>query len=121
MPSPIGFHCACHSPFASFRPGEILHRDAAQMALRDLEAVDPAAQSAFDGGVPDVVVDADRLRVEVPHDLVQIPDGRAHQADAGVRVVHGARLVPRVERRQLREPRLEALQLRRRTACPRRT
>src|ERR1044071_6127233 len=67
------------APARILRPSEILHRDAAQMSTADPKAVDPAAQSALNGGVPDIVVDADRFGIQVLHDLVQVPNGCADQ------------------------------------------
>src|SRR6266404_9249585 len=88
-------------------PKKILDRDTAQMRAGDAEAVDPAPESSLDGGVADVVIHTHRLRVQILEHDVQVPNGSSHQADAGVRMVHGARLILRVERRKFGHARLE--------------
>src|ERR1700730_6634154 len=77
----------------------------------DAHTVDPAAEAAFDSGVPDIIIHADRPRIEILQDNVQVPDGSSHQSDAGVGVVHGAGLIARVERGQFRHARFQLIEL----------
>ena len=94
-----------------FLPQKILYRDSAQMRTRDAQAVDPASEAALDSGMPDIVIHADRLRIEILEYNVQVPDGSPHQSDAGMRVVHGACLILCVERGQFGDTRFQLLEL----------
>src|SRR6266851_2010836 len=81
------------------------------MKTGDAEAVDPSSEAAFDRGVPDVIIYANRIRIEILEDNVQVPDGGSYQPDTGVGVVHSRHFVTRVERREFRHTRLELLEL----------
>src|SRR5712675_743907 len=71
-------------------PKKIFHRNTAQIRPGDPETVDPSAKSALHSRVSDVVIYAHERRVEPIEDLLQIPDGSAHEIDPRVRVIHGA-------------------------------
>src|SRR5260370_6242751 len=96
----------------------MLRGGSAEVGAGDAQAVDPTTEAALDGGVSDIVVDTDRLRIEIFQHDIEVPDGSAYQADAGVGVIHGAGLVTGIESGQLGHARLELFELEgERTIC----
>src|SRR3954447_3178769 len=78
----------------SFLPNAILNRDAAQVRPGDPEAIDPTAQAALNRRVADIVIDGDRIWIELFENDMQIPNRRTHHARAGMRVIHRGHVVP---------------------------
>ena len=104
-----------HVPFAARipRPDEILHRDAVNALLAQPEGLDPAGESAFDGGVRDVVVDAHAARVGIVEHFAQADDGGAGVGHAGVRVVDRHHAMAGIEGGERRGAAAEVVELRR--------
>src|SRR5579872_7557272 len=74
--------------FPILLPHEVLHGNPAKMRLADVEAVDPAAESAYDSGVTYIVIHCYGVGIEIFEHDIEIPDRGSNQADAGVRVIH---------------------------------
>src|SRR5207302_8120614 len=92
-------------------PDDILNCDTTHVPPGDVKAVDPSAQTTLDGCMTDVVIHRHSVRIEVLQQQVQVPDGSAHYSDAGVSVIHGARVVLFVQCGQLRNTRLHRIEL----------
>src|SRR5580700_970993 len=76
-----------------------------------MEAIHPTTEAAFDGGVSDVIVNADCMRIEIFENLEDVPNRSAHQTDAGVCVIHRAHFVLGVQRGELGGAAMEIFKL----------
>ena len=65
--------------------------------LAQAEGLNPAGQSALDGGVRDIVVDAHAARIGVVEHFAQADDGGAGVGHAGMGVVNGHHAMAGVE------------------------
>src|SRR6476661_246163 len=93
------------------RPQKVFHRDTAQVRPCDPETVNPAAETTFYSGMPDVVIHSDGPRIETSQYFMEIPYRRADEANAGVSVIHRPHSIMRIQACQFRNTRLQLFKL----------
>src|SRR5207244_6279377 len=77
---------------AAFDPTEVFHRESVHELVRDVARLDPAGTAA-NRRVTEVVVQTNKLRIEVFDREPQIPDSATDVSICRMRVIHGGRAV----------------------------